>query len=297
MAPATASVPRFLLPQSGLIWRRRLVAGPRAPCRSGSGSASASASASASPRVSFRLFSRSSSKPSKSAASNPTGQPVLAKPERFTPPSHGSRLPKKAPPRHYGGDLSAEEVQTQKQKDYPGMMAPEGTWAYWFWHSRWIHVVLTVGTLSGLAIWTFALNFKHTSPFADMLPSWGDYLRHPLGSARMLVEVLRLHEAHKTARIAEKRKRYVDDVAKRAAYRRAHGLPEEMGLFQQPMAKIKSGEEGEGQGEAAAAAAEAGGAGEQGQEQASSGPQVRRLTEEEREQVVKEVKGKRLGIF
>jgi hypothetical protein len=24
------------------------------------------------------------------------------------------------------------------------MMAPKGTRAYWFWHSRWIHVIITV---------------------------------------------------------------------------------------------------------------------------------------------------------
>lgn len=136
-----------------------------------------------------------------------------------------------------------------------------------------------------------------------MLPSASDYLYHPLDSVRMLVEVLRLHEAHKTARISEKRKRNVEDVAKRAAYRKAHGLPDEMGLFNQPMAKIKTDEEmaaaaeetvAEGAGgesvvggEAVAAAAEA------HREQ----PEVRRLTEEERQAAVEKAKGKWLGIF
>lgn len=236
---------------------------------------------------------------------------MLAKPERFNPPSHGSRLPKKTPPRHYGGDLSYEEAAAQAQRDYPGMPPPPNTRAYWFIHNRWIHVFITVGTLSGLAIFTFAMNFKHTSPFADMLPPASDYLHHPISSVRMLFEVLRLHEAHKTAKINEKRKRNVEDVAKRAAYRKAHGLPDEMGLFNQPMARIKTDEEmaaergqaagempqqlggeqhPEESGEATAAAAAA-------VETPKSGPEVRRLTEEERQAVVKEAKQKWLGIF
>lgn len=121
MASATAAIPRFLLPQTGLIWRR--VASP-------------SESASISRRIVVRF---ASSKPN-----NPSGARVLAKPERFNPPSHGSRLPKKTPPRHYGGELSTDEVQAQMQREYPGMMAPPGTRAHWFIHSRWIHVVITV---------------------------------------------------------------------------------------------------------------------------------------------------------
>jgi hypothetical protein len=127
----------------------------------------------------------------------------------------------------------------------------------------------------------------------------------------MLIEVLRLHEAHKTARINEKRKRNVEDVAKRAAYRKAHGLPDEMGLFNQPMAKIRTDEEMEAEkvaeGQTGAAADDGEGVGEQQQhveggegaaaEVQSKGPEVRRLTEEERQAVVEKAKGKWLGIF
>lgn len=337
MASTTASIPRFLLPQSGLIWRR---AGPSPSAAAGSAPA--------------RIYLRLASSSSKQAP--PSGPRVLAKPERFNPPSHGARLPKKTPPRHYGGDLSAEEVTAQEVREYPGMAPPKNTRAYWFLHSRWIHVAITVvrlsphsrrprppppashpaqtqdpipppsitptnirvfkkGTLSGLAIFTFVLNFKHTSPFADMLPPASDFLRHPISSTRLLVEVMRLHEAHKTARINEKRKRNVEDVAKRAAYRKAHGLPDEMGLFNMPMAKIRTeGDEagavpeaGAGQAAAVEEGAVAPGAQltEGGEEAAvvaaaetrSKGPEVRRLTEEERQAVVEKAKGKWLGIF
>jgi hypothetical protein len=130
MALATTTIPRFLLPQSGLIWRRA------APSLSPSAPGPASASASASRRIFLRLAS--SSKPPAS------GPRVLAKPERFTPPSHGARLPKKGGPRHYGGDLSTEEVAAQVVREYPGMPPPPNSRVHWFLSSRWIHVVITV---------------------------------------------------------------------------------------------------------------------------------------------------------
>ncbi|KAK4157431.1 hypothetical protein C8A00DRAFT_40148 [Chaetomidium leptoderma] len=278
---ATASIPRFLLPQSGLIWRRA------APSSAGS-------SASAPHRIFLRLASSNS---------KPTGPRVLAKPERFNPPSHGARLPKKTIPRHYGGDISAAEVTAQAAREYPGMAPPKNTIAHWFLHNRWIHVIITVGTLSGLAIFTFVLNFQHTSPFADMLPPAEDYLRHPISSVRMLVEVLQLHEAHKTARINEKRRRNVEDVAKRAAYRKAHGLPDEMGLFDRPMAKIRMDGDGDGDGGDKPAAVAEAVEGQQTEavvavaETANKGPEARRLTEEERQAVVEKAKGKLLGII
>ncbi|KAK4122681.1 hypothetical protein N657DRAFT_664564 [Parathielavia appendiculata] len=298
MASTTASIPRFLLPQSGRIWRR-------------------AGSSSAPRRLFLRLSSSSSSSSISGSGVKPpaSGPRVLAKPERFNPPSHGSRLPKKIPPRQYGGDLTADEATAQAARDYPGLPPPPQTRAHWFLHSRWIHVVITVGTLSTLAIYTFAINFQATSPFADLLPPASDYLYHPIGSARMLIEVLRLHEAHKTARISEKRKRNVEDVAKRAAYRKAHGLPDEMGLFNQPMAKVRTeygdrAEQGEEAGRVASAAAAAAGEGEGVREQQAEGgegavvvevqskePEVRRLTDEERRAVVEKAKGKWLGIF
>lgn len=198
MASATASIPRFLLPQTAPIWRRLRVPG----------------SASPSGRVLVRYASAGK-------GSKPI---VLEKPERFNPPSHGARLARKTTPRHYGGELSAEETQAQKVKDYPGLMAPDGTWSHWFWHSRSFHLLITMSTLTGLAMFTFVQNFKHNSPFADMIPPWSDFLYHPITSGRVIVEVIRLNEAHNAANVQEKRKKRVDDVVKRSQYRKAHGL-------------------------------------------------------------------------
>ena len=140
-----------------------------------------------------------------------------------------------------------------------------------------------------------------------MLPPASDFLYHPISATKMLIEVLRLHEAHKTARINDKRRRNVEDVAKRAAYRKAHGLPDEMGLFNQPMAKIRT-EADDASPVAAAAADAAPGEGQgavvaegvatpESEGKGSKGPEVRRLTEDERQAVVEKAKGKWLGIF
>ncbi len=117
MASAT-SIPRFLLPQTGAIWRR-LPGGRPGPTG----------------RVLLRF------------ASTTTGSDkpiVLEKPERFNPPSHGSRLPKRTTPRHYGGDLNAAELNTQKTQEYPGLMSPKGTLTHWLWHSYWLHTAIAM---------------------------------------------------------------------------------------------------------------------------------------------------------
>ncbi|KAJ9132609.1 hypothetical protein NKR23_g11124 [Pleurostoma richardsiae] len=206
MAPPQALIPRFLLPQTGMIWRRVNV--PH----------------SAPSRQLLHLTARWY------AAGKSSKPPVLEKPAKFNPPSHGSRLPKRTTPRHYGGPLSAEEIQVQKKKDYPGLMAPEGTWAHWFWNNRAFHLFITLGSLTGLAIFTFVQNFKRNSPYADMLPAPSDFLSHPFLCTRQLLEVIRLTEAHQSAIVAEKRKQRVDDVVKRSEYRKAHGLEQE-GFF------------------------------------------------------------------
>lgn len=63
-----------------------------------------------------------------------------------------------------------------------------------------------------------------------MCPSWGNLFRHPITSTRTLIEVLQLNSAYEAAIVQERRQRKVDDVAKRLAYRRAHGLPDEVGI-------------------------------------------------------------------
>ncbi|KAI9738494.1 MAG: hypothetical protein M1818_005391 [Claussenomyces sp. TS43310] len=186
------TIPRFLLPQRGLIWRSR-VPSSSGPCQR-------------------RRYASSSSKPR-----------VLEKPTKFTPPSHGSKL-RKAGPRYPGPDLSQEELHTQKTKNYPHMMPAEGTFLHWFLTNRGIHVWITLGTLFSLATFTFITNFRQTSKFGDMLPPASDLFYHPVAFTRSCMDILKLHTAAVSAETAQRRQRSMDDVAKRGTFRKAHGL-------------------------------------------------------------------------
>lgn len=125
---ALFTIPRFLLPQSGLIWQRANL-GNRL-------------------RDSEVLIVRYASSSSTSGvAKGANGKPtVLEKPEKFNPPSHGARLPRKNRPQHahYGGALSSDDVAAQRKKDYPGLPPPPNTWAHWFWNSRSVHMCITM---------------------------------------------------------------------------------------------------------------------------------------------------------
>lgn len=86
------------------------------------------------------------------------------------------------------------------------------------------------GTLASLAIFVATENFKSTTPFADMLPERSDYWEHPIVSLHTTYDVWRLTQIHNSAIVAEKRKKNVDDVVKRAEYRKAHGLENQGGF-------------------------------------------------------------------
>lgn len=120
-------IPRFLLPLQSPLWRGARIQ----------------------PSQNLLRFSTSSNKSAAAGGKDGSGKPiVLEKPLKFNPPSHGSRLKKKNTlPKHYGASLTADEVAAQRQRSYPGMMAPEGTWAHFFWHSRMLHVCITMVSL------------------------------------------------------------------------------------------------------------------------------------------------------
>lgn len=152
--------------------------------------------------------------------------PVLEKPARFNPPSHGARL-RRGPPRYAGPQLSQEERDAQRTRKYPNMMPAEGTFLHWFLNNRAIHLYITMGTLCSLAGYSFLLSFKQSTKFADMLPSASDMIMHPIQSTRACLEVLRLHQIQISEETAERRRRRVEDVKKRSDYRKTHGLETE----------------------------------------------------------------------
>ncbi|KAI1343950.1 hypothetical protein F5Y15DRAFT_182441 [Xylariaceae sp. FL0016] len=170
------------------------------------------------------------SKPSAAPATADPSKPiVLEKPDAFRPPSHGARLPR-GTPKHYGGGPTAEEIQTQKTKQYPGLPPPPNTWSHWFINSRIVHLFITLGTLGSLAIYTMSANISK-SPFADMIPPISELPRHPFQYIGICIDVLRMYEEHESAQTAEKRRRKVEDVAKRNEYRKAHGMEPSTGPF------------------------------------------------------------------
>lgn len=136
-ASSSSAIPRFLLPQSGRIWRRANLGIHNRRQFSD-------------PDLRVVRYASASSNGGKAQ-----GKPiVLEQPTRFNPPSHGARLPKKGRPQqqHYGGSLSSEEISSQRRREYPGMMAPQGTWAHWFWNSRGLHLSITMVSVSGISI-------------------------------------------------------------------------------------------------------------------------------------------------
>ncbi|KAK7416265.1 hypothetical protein QQX98_005336 [Neonectria punicea] len=191
-------IPRFLLPLQGPLWR-----GVRIPL---------------SQNIHIR-FASSSSK-----SSSPAKPIVLEKPARFNPPSHGSRLKRNSVPRHYGPELTDAERFAQGQKNYPGMMAPEGTWAHWFWNSRLLHTIITMGTLFFLGVATFFMNYAYNSPFKDLVPPISDLWTQPIHFFTAWKYVIVEHEKDKALKAQDHRTRHLDDVAKRRYFMKMHSI-------------------------------------------------------------------------
>ncbi|KAB2570754.1 Major facilitator superfamily [Lasiodiplodia theobromae] len=164
------------------------------------------------------------------AAKNDDSKPrVLEKPDKFRPPSHPARIPssRKRPQYTYGPRLTDEELATQKRKQYPNMMPPEGSFMHWFLTNRMLHVYISLGVLFSLAFYVFLMNFLTSTPYRDLLPERSELLTHPLRSLHQFGQVYKMHAEHVSQETAEKRKRKVEDVDKRAEFRRAHGIDEE----------------------------------------------------------------------
>jgi glucan-binding YG repeat protein len=81
--------------------------------------------------------------PKAAAVPDPSKPLILEKPEKFNPPSHGSRLPRSMP-KHYGGGTTFEEAKAQQERTYPGMPPPPSSWAHWFLNNRRIHMLITM---------------------------------------------------------------------------------------------------------------------------------------------------------
>ncbi|GFF50951.1 hypothetical protein IFM58399_08941 [Aspergillus lentulus] len=171
---------------------------------------------------------------------------VLAKPDKFRPPSHPARrvVPTRngrvvsGPINYPGPRLSEKEKEEQKTRKYPNMFPPEGTIMYKFLTSRWIHIWIAMGVLTSLATFTFTTNFKHSSPYAHLLPPWSALLTHPIDTVGQALTVFRMHVQHNSMETREKRLKRVEDAEKRRQYRIAHGLEEPDEKTERPTAEV-----------------------------------------------------------
>ncbi|TKA75762.1 hypothetical protein B0A55_04318 [Friedmanniomyces simplex] len=164
------------------------------------------------------------------ASTTPPPKPrLLEKPERFNPPSHPSRI--RAKPKYYGAPLSGHEREAQKTRRYPHMMPPEGSFMHWFLTDRTVHLFITLGILLSLAAGVWYQDFLTQTPYADLLPPNSMLFAHPFAFCRRWAEVYAMHVSYISAQTAERRRQKMEDVQKRADYRKAHGIGQEEGMF------------------------------------------------------------------
>ncbi|KAI5302472.1 protein transport protein S31 [Ascosphaera pollenicola] len=173
-------------------------------------------------------FASSSKKPEPIKPAN-----ILEKPDKFRPPSHGSRLPRggaagrttRFEPVNYPGPKESQEtIDARKTKKYPNMFPAEGTLMYKFLTSKGIHLWIAFSVLFTLASFTWKTEFARNSPYAHLLPTWGALLVHPVDTVAQFIQVMKMHSEHVTIQTAERRKKNAEDVERRRLYRVAHGL-------------------------------------------------------------------------
>lgn len=175
-------------------------------------------------RLESQHLSTTLSRHASSTAGVPPKTIVLEPPDKFRPPSHPQRLSKRPPKQYPGPPLSENERKEQKTKQYPRMFPNEGSTMHWFLTNKWIHIWITMGTLTFLAIITLSQDFIHTSPFAHLLPPFSQFPFHPFSTISECISIYKMHVNYRSERVAESRRQKILDAQKQRLYRRAHGM-------------------------------------------------------------------------
>lgn len=130
---ALQSIPRFLLPRGPLLLRPQLrLAQPGFHARY----------ASAPSKGLTEEFRRRQEAMLKQRQKAP---PVIPQPDKYRPPSHSARKPNRnLENKIYGPRLTEEDKKRMATKKYPNMMSPQGTFSYWFFHNKAIHLWITL---------------------------------------------------------------------------------------------------------------------------------------------------------
>ncbi|RPA91390.1 hypothetical protein L873DRAFT_1831405 [Choiromyces venosus 120613-1] len=105
-------------------------------------------------------------------------------------------------------------------------MPPPNTWSHYFLTSRVLHFYVSISVLLVLGTWASVTNFLRTTERGREIEGELAWSR-PVESVEKFLAAYRLHAHERSLLVAEIRRRKVEDVDKRGAYRRAHGLGEE----------------------------------------------------------------------
>jgi hypothetical protein len=102
------------------------------------------------PSGALTLRNASTAKPNKAIG--------LEKPDKFRPPSHPARLPRKKANFEYGPRLTEDQKARMRTKQYPNMLPPEGTFMHMILTTRWIHAYTTLVCYSYSTMYTMKLS-------------------------------------------------------------------------------------------------------------------------------------------
>lgn len=95
---------------------------------------------------------------------------------------------------------------------------------HWFLNDRRLHLWISLSTLTSLAVYTVFASFVHNTEFRDQLPTAKDFFRTPFSAISQFLQVYKLHVASESEKVADKRRRKLEDVQKRKEFLREHGV-------------------------------------------------------------------------
>ncbi|KAF2189451.1 hypothetical protein K469DRAFT_561913 [Zopfia rhizophila CBS 207.26] len=146
--------------------------------------------------------------------------PVLAKPDKYRPPSHGARLPRsETQQKSYGPKLTEEDKERMRTKKYPNMMSPEGTFMHWFLNNKFIHVWITMGILVTLGIAAWYIDFVSKTPYRDLIPTKKDLIHHPFETTSRFIDIYKMHVEYMSQQTYQRRMKKIEDAEKRKQFR------------------------------------------------------------------------------
>lgn len=85
--------------------------------------------------------------------------------------------------------------------------------------SQGIAADLMQGILCSLGVAAWYMDFMSKTIYGELVPTRKEFFRHPIQSTRTFIDVYKMHIAHQSALLDEKRLKKAEDVEKRRQYR------------------------------------------------------------------------------